>query len=569
MRYIFAVVCMLLTSVTLTAQERGEGNDALYHTVPDSLRRTHRHIEAVQRFSLHRDKEGAATIWRDILREDDNYAPAHYYLSKVESNGDVVIEHARRAYVADSSNKWYVQNYGVKLIERYDFQQALPVYRRLLSLDKHDISTYYGLASIYDYCEMPFSAIAVIDSADVRLGRNPHMSKLKQRLLIEVGQHERAITEGENLVEEYPYDVDARISLALSYDAMGRDSMTLSTLNEAYKIDSTNIRVLDMLSTFHAYSGAVERALDYEILIMRSDELSAEDKVHRIKQLTTDTNFYAANYFHIGSIIQALAFKHPDHPDVVDLYASHMLAAGEGERALEYLRRHLSDATVSVDDYIFVMQLEHFLEHEELLFEDMAKALELYPTDFELLTFAGFVYGEKGGSKRAIQIFKQTLATAENDKQRSQLWGYIGDIYHEEGNDRRAFAAYDKALAYDADNVLVLNNYAYFLSLCDKELERALTMSARAIYLEPNNPSYIDTHAWVLHRLGRNDEAKRFMSQALSMGMQRDASYLMHYGDILWALGEKFLAETYWKKAVDNGYDAEEMERHISSLMKK
>jgi hypothetical protein len=43
----------------------------------------------------------------------------------------------------------------------------------------------------------------------------------------------------------------------------------------------------------------------------------------------------------------------------------------------------------------------------------------------------------------------------------------------------------------------------------------------------------------------------------------------MHYGDILWALGEKFLAETYWEKAVDNGYDAEEMERHKAEIMKQ
>jgi len=94
-------------------------------------------------------------------------------------------------------------------------------------------------------------------------------------------------------------------------------------------------------------------------------------------------------------------------------------------------------------------------------------------------------------------------------------------------------------------------------------------MSARAIYLEPNNHSYLDTHAWVLHRLGRNDEAKSFMQQALTLSSQRDANLLMHYGDILWALGETFLAETYWKKAVDNGYDGRAMEIHISLIKSK
>jgi tetratricopeptide (TPR) repeat protein len=94
-------------------------------------------------------------------------------------------------------------------------------------------------------------------------------------------------------------------------------------------------------------------------------------------------------------------------------------------------------------------------------------------------------------------------------------------------------------------------------------------MSARAIYLEADNSNYLDTHAWVLHRLGRNDEAKSVMRQAISLSSQGDYNLLMHYGDILWALGEKFLAETYWEKAVDNGYDAEEMERHKAEIMKQ
>ena len=56
--------------------------------------------------------------------------------------------------------------------------------------------------------------------------------------------------------------------------------------------------------------------------------------------------------------------------------------------------------------------------------------------------------------------------------------------------------------------------------------------------------------------------------QALSISGQRDSSLLVHYGDILWALGEEFMAETYWQKAVERGYDKEEMEQHIDRITK-
>lgn len=94
-------------------------------------------------------------------------------------------------------------------------------------------------------------------------------------------------------------------------------------------------------------------------------------------------------------------------------------------------------------------------------------------------------------------------------------------------------------------------------------------MAERAMTLKPNNASYVDTYAWVLHRLGRNEEAKRAMRQALTLSSQMDDSLLLHYGDILWALGEKFMAETYWQKAVERGYDKGLMEAHIKEIKSK
>lgn len=568
-RNIVALFVMLFMSMTLSAQEYTEGVDSLRRSVPDSLRRTYRHSDAVQLLTIKRDTLAAIEIWEDILSEDRDYAPANYYLSMTHLPiNDSSAEYARRAYVADSTNKWYVQNYGTQLITIGNYNEALPVYRRLLALDKYNISAYYGLAYLYNYSRMPYSAITVLDSADMRLGRNQHISAFKQRLLLETKQYDKAIAEGRRIITEYPYDIEARLSLAETYSVAGLDSLELVTLQEAFLVDSTNVDVIDCLSSYYASKGDVEHRLDYDLMLMRSENLLVRDKLHRLHSYTYDLDFYADNYFRVGALVQALAIMHPDDRAVVNSYASHLLLSGDREQALDYLRRHLSDSTAGVDDYIYVMQLEHYIDRSDLLFEDLSTAMELYPANFDLYSFAGYVYGDYGYYKDAIYIFKLLLDIATNDEQRSSLWGYIGDIYHEQGKDSKAFKSYDKALRYNGDNVLVLNNYAYFLSLLDKDLEKALTMSARAIYLEANNSSFLDTHAWVLHRLGRNDEAKTVMRQALSLSSQPDANLLLHFGDILWALGEKFLAETYWEKAVDSGYDAAEMERHQAELKK-
>ena len=94
-------------------------------------------------------------------------------------------------------------------------------------------------------------------------------------------------------------------------------------------------------------------------------------------------------------------------------------------------------------------------------------------------------------------------------------------------------------------------------------MERALTMISRALALSQNNSTYLDTMAWVLYKLGRYDEAKKYMQQALSLDRHRSAELALHYGDILHALGEEFMAKTYWRKALERGADKEEIERRF------
>lgn len=102
---------------------------------------------------------------------------------------------------------------------------------------------------------------------------------------------------------------------------------------------------------------------------------------------------------------------------------------------------------------------------------------------------------------------------------------------------------------------MVLNNYAYFLALAERDLERALAMAERAISLEQGNSTYLDTYAWILYRLGRYDEAKKAMQQALSLDRSESPTLQFHYGDILAARGEYFMAEIYWRKALEGGYE--------------
>ena len=78
-----------------------------------------------------------------------------------------------------------------------------------------------------------------------------------------------------------------------------------------------------------------------------------------------------------------------------------------------------------------------------------------------------------------------------------------------------AYAAYDSSLVYNPDNIGTLNNYAYFLSVERKDLDKAEEMSYRTVKAEPDNETYLDTYAWILFEKGRYTEARIYIEQTL------------------------------------------------------
>ena len=91
----------------------------------------------------------------------------------------------------------------------------------------------------------------------------------------------------------------------------------------------------------------------------------------------------------------------------------------------------------------------------------------------------------------------------------------------------------------------MLNNYAYYLSEEGSKLRKALKMSRRAVDLEPDNATYLDTYGWLLYLLRKPAEAKPVFKHAMLYGGKDSAVVLEHYAKVLDALGEKDLATYY------------------------
>ena len=83
-----------------------------------------------------------------------------------------------------------------------------------------------------------------------------------------------------------------------------------------------------------------------------------------------------------------------------------------------------------------------------------------------------------------------------------------------------AFKSYEKALKLNPQNLSVLNNYSYYLSLEKMNLDKAEQMSGITIKAEPMNPTFLDTYGWVLYEQGAYTMAKIYIEKAIEYSQE-------------------------------------------------
>ena len=462
-----------------------------------------------------------------------------------------------RAVDLQPDNKWYQIRWANLSLQNGDYQTFMNIYDNLLEEEPDNLDyleTYIDfLLRIGDYDKV----IEKLDVLEEQMGKNEYIFLQKIQIYDEQGKKDLAIAEMEKLVEFMPENTHYRALLAEAYRKMKRDKDAYKQYLKIKEIEPDNQYINISLMDYYQSMGELDKAFEEFIAAIKNKNLDYETKaqIYDIWFQNQDGKDAIDEAEEAG---QAFIETYPDKSIGYYIIATVYYNKEDYASAKEYynlsLEREASNFAALYQLSLCYLELQDF----QGLIDITDKAISLYPEQPMFYLFKGIGYFNMKDYETTVAVLEKGRNLSANKELTANFDTYIGDCYHLLDNKEKAFESYDRVIRSNPDNIYVLNNYAYYLSLDNKDLDRALQMSAKTIKAEPKNATYLDTYAWILYKLGRYDEAKKYMDKVFKYDKNPQGINYEHLGDILYQLGDVKNAVKNWKKAKKAGGEVSE-----------
>lgn len=467
------------------------------------------------------------------------------------------------------------QYYGYVAGQLGHTEEAVRVLERAYGYHPATTGILMQLSEVYARAGDLGNAIGSIDRYEKAEGLQPQVTTRKLSFLLADKDTVGAIREVSRLVATDPVSPAYRILKGNVFDIIAMPDSALIYYKEAEMLDPESGAAKLALAGYYQQTGdstAYDNKM-YEVLL--TEDLDIDQKSDLVAQYLHTLMTDSGDTQRGDHLFAVLHDQYPHEPRVLDLAARYSAAKQDFKDAEEQISYALDlDPTNSVY-WGQLMTYQAAGGDPERSLETYEKAKTHIVPDGNLKMYYASVaqmakrYDIASGAYREmIDSIQPGLATdslltlsdvrpditmAQLDMM-SRLFTSLGDVYQMGAEPARAYRAYDNAITLDSSNAMALNNYAYFLSTGGGDLDKALSLSERSISgADADNPTYLDTYAWINYLLGNYEKAEEVQRRALEESKKenyRSAELYDHLGDILARNGRLEEAVEAWREAV-------------------
>lgn len=499
--------------------------------------------------------DAAFELYRHCLDINPHSAATLYEISQFymalgqEKKGEEALKQAVRS---DESNFWYKQTLAAWYQGKRDLPKAIAVYEDMTRLFPSRLEPLMALADLYNQTKSYQEVIKTLNRLEELDGKSEQISMEKFRIYLQMNNQEQAFQEIENLSKEYPYDLRYQTILGDVYLNNNHPEEAYETYQRILKEEPGYAPALISMASYYQKTGQDSLYQTQLDTILLNDNVESNMKMEIMRQLIFQSEQTTKDSTQIISLFNEILKRPQQNADLAMLCAQYLVTKRMEKESVPVLHQVLS---LDPENKPARLQLLGYAIRQNNLDEVIriaAPALEYNPEAMEFYYYLGLAYYQKEDSDKALEVFQKGVRQVNEKSDKSivsDFYAILGDIYHTKGMSAEAYAAYDSSLVYNPNNIGTLNNYAYYLSVERKNLDKAEEMSYRTVKAEPENATYLDTYAWILFEKGRYTEARIYIEQALKNGGETSRVIVEHCGDIYYKLGEEKKALEFWKKA--------------------
>ena len=524
-----------------------------------------------------RDDDSTALQLLDSCRTvNPNAAEVYYRLAQQyfdTGNDSIATKYMERAARLQPANDTYQESVAATYIQQRDYDNAIKAYENLYSHYRERTDILDILVRLYgaknDYARM-LSTIGRMEKVD---GESDELTLLKMNVYEMRHDTKNAYRMLKVLNDAHPNEPNYKVMLGNWLMNHNRRDEAFKFLQGALADDPQNAFALNSMYDYYRSGGDNAAADELREKILFSSQTEPKTKVTMLQQAIKESEQNGGDSVVVLNLFDRTMKASPKDADISNMKAMYMKLKGMPDDSVNAAFEH----TLSIEPDNNMARVKLIQDKWEKKKWDEAISLstagtQYNPDDVVFYYFLGLGYFQKDDDDRALDALKRGVGEI-NDRtdpdMASDFYGSMGDILFKKKRSKEAFEAYDNSLKWKEDNIVVLNNYAYYLSELRRDLKRAEQMSFKTVQAEPTNATYLDTYAWILFLQKRYDEARAYIDRALENDNDStngpSAVVIGHAGDIYCMCGDTDRAVELWQRALKAGGDKAVLTRKIKT----
>ena len=495
-----------------------------------------------------------------------------------EENGEMdrALEAYRKVLNVDPGQSDLATRVAALLIRQDDFPQAIDVLKDAIKANPNDAEPYRQLAFIYaKYLKKTDQAVEYANRA---IALDPRDIEAYQRLCeieLAAGEEKKALEVLERATKAHSDDATFWTRLGKLYAAIlfKPDSLPkpdeLRRVNELFKKAAEHANddpaILKDVADYYASSQQLKEAIPLylRVLELQPDDANAREKLATGFILTNQRNKAV-------EMLEQIIKQHPEKYQPYDLLAQVLddeARSLQRAKRLDEAKAEFAKVAANYEQSLLINpnHVGTYLHLAELLLgplKDADRAVRLLTEARrrflgapEIVYYLAIAQSEAKQTQQAVATFEEALHEAQldqgNDMVNAKFYFNYGAAAEQAGLYEKATDLLRKSIALDPANSAEACNYlGYMWADHNMNLDEAETMIKRALEIEPNSASYLDSLGWVEFRKGKFDQALNNLLRAAKTADHDDPVILEHIGDAYFKLNRVSEALESWQKAL-------------------